>query len=142
MLYSKILLLATAFTVVQITTLLAQSVQTGGETDGCSNPQTQTEMNICASEALRAADGDLNADYKMARDEMRRIDSDLPKNMRGAAKALLNGQRAWIKYRDGACNAEGFVFRGGSIEPLIVSTCKERLTRQRSEDLRKLFERN
>jgi len=108
----------------------------------CANPQTQTEMNICAGEALRAADGDLNADYKLARDEMRRIDKSLSNDMRGAEKALLNGQRAWIKYRDGACNAEGFVFRGGSIEPLIISTCKERLTRLRSEDLRKLFERN
>ena len=113
-----------------------------GQQSNCANPQSQTEMNICAGEALRAADGDLNADYKLARDEMRRIDKDLPEDLRGAEKALLNGQRAWIKYRDGACNAEGFVFRGGSIEPLIISTCKERLTRQRSEDLRKLFERN
>ena len=117
---------------------LAQSVQTGG----CANPQTQTDMNICAGESLRAADGDLNADYKMARDAMRNIDSYLDGDSKGAAKALLTAQRAWIKYRDGACEAEGFSVRGGSMEPLVVATCHERLTRQRSEDLRRLFEQN
>lgn len=108
----------------------------------CNNPQTQTDMNICAGESLRAADGDLNADYKMARDEMRRMDSYLEGDMKGAAKALLTAQRAWIKYRDAACEAEGYTVRGGSMEPLIIATCQERLTRQRSEDLRSIFEQN
>lgn len=108
----------------------------------CTNPQTQTEMNICAGESLRAADGDLNADYKLARDEMRVIDSYLQGDLKGAEKALLTGQRAWIKYRDGACEAEGFSVRGGTMESMVVATCLERLTRQRSEDLRRLFEKN
>ncbi len=140
--YSKILLLAIMFIVVQTSTLFAQSVQTGGETDGCSNQQTQTDMNICAGESLRAADADLNADYKLARDEMRVLDSYLDGDNKGAAKALLTAQRLWIKYRDAACEVEGFSVRGGSMEPLIVASCLERLTRLRSQGLGRLLERN
>ncbi len=108
----------------------------------CADPQSNLEMKICAGQAYRAADGDLNADYLMARDAMRQMDKDLPKELRGAEKALLKGQRAWIKYRDGACDAEGFTVRGGTMESLIVTSCLARLTRQRSEDLRTLFEEN
>jgi len=117
---------------------LAQSVQQGS----CENPQTQIDMNICAGQSLRAADGDLNADYKMARDAMRRLDSYLEGGNKRAEKTLLTAQRAWIKYRDGACDAEGLTVQGGSMAPLVVAGCLERLTRQRSEDLRRLFEIN
>jgi uncharacterized protein YecT (DUF1311 family) len=122
--------------------LLMLSAAAFAQQANCNNPQTQTDMNICAGESLRAADGDLNADYKMARDEMRLLDSYLDGDNKGAAKALLTAQRTWIKYRDAACEAEGFTVRGGSMEPMIIATCLERLTRQRSEDLRRLFERN
>lgn len=108
----------------------------------CSNPVTQREMNQCAEVYFQAADGDLNEDYKMARSAMIDVDAQLPENLAGAEKALLNAQRAWIKFRDFSCAAEGYLFRGGSMEPLMVTTCKERLTRQRSEELRTLFEQN
>ena len=108
----------------------------------CTNPPNQTAMNICAGQAFKAADSDLNSDYLMARDTMRQMDKDLPKELRGAEKALLKGQRAWIKYRDGACEAEGFTVRGGTMESLVVSSCLARLTRLRSEELRTLFEEN
>ncbi|MGH1331669.1 MAG: lysozyme inhibitor LprI family protein [Paracoccaceae bacterium] len=108
----------------------------------CLEPMTQRDMLYCADQAYKAADGDLNFDYQTARDYFRRVDSDLPKNMRGAADALLEAQRAWIPYRDAACRTEGFMARGGSMEPLIVTMCLENLTRQRSEDLRALVEQN
>lgn len=108
----------------------------------CGNPQTQLEMNLCAHSEFQAADGDLNSDYRIARDEMRIIDRNLAADLHGAEKALLSAQRAWIKYRDKACSAEGFIVRGGTMEPLIISSCLTRLTRQRSEDLRRLFENN
>ncbi len=108
----------------------------------CTAPRNQSEMNICAHLDYQAADGDLNFDYRMARDEMRNLDSRLSTELLGAEKALLNAQRSWIKYRDQACQAEGFIVRGGSMGPLVVSSCLARLTRQRSEDLRRLFENN
>ncbi|MCJ8323480.1 MAG: DUF1311 domain-containing protein [Rhizobiales bacterium] len=108
----------------------------------CADPTNQYEMNYCAKLAYEYADEDLNFDYSNARTAMIEIDTYLQPELFGAKQALLDAQRAWIKYRDLACSAEGFLVRGGSMEGLIVGNCLERLTRQRSEDLRRIFEMN
>ena len=112
------------------------------QTANCSEPQTTLEMKICAQAALAAADGDLNADYKMARTYMRALDKNLPARLKGAEKALLKAQRIWIKYRDAQCNLQGFSARGGTLEGLLITSCLERMTRSQSEKLRILFEQN
>ena len=56
------------------------------------------------------------------------------------ADALLKAQRSWIAFRDGHCETEGFKYRGGSIEPLIVHSCRATLTRQRTQQLNSLLE--
>jgi uncharacterized protein YecT (DUF1311 family) len=66
---------------------------------------------------------------------MIRIDSDLPASQRGAEIALRDAQRAWITFRDQACVAEAYSWRGGSGEPMIYASCQESLTRRRVEDL-------
>lgn len=108
----------------------------------CADPYTQYEMNYCAQKAYEYADEDLNSDYQQARAAMIEIDEYLQPELFGAKQALLDAQRAWIKYRDLACSAERFIVRGGSMEGLIMGNCLERLTRQRSEDLRFIFEMN
>jgi uncharacterized protein YecT (DUF1311 family) len=100
----------------------------------CSGLRTQADMNDCAMRDYRSADAELNARYKAARAELQRIGS-------GAA-ALRDAQRAWVTFRDKACEAEGAQYRGGSIEPMIVAGCLARLTRQRGEDLKALAETN
>ncbi len=107
----------------------------------CADPQSTLEMKICASRSLEVADSDLNANYQKARNAMRETDQTLKgTNLAGAEKALRDAQRVWIKYRDAACDAEGFTARGGTLEGLIVLSCRERMTRQRSEDLQHLSE--
>jgi uncharacterized protein YecT (DUF1311 family) len=106
----------------------------------CAAPVTQLDMNICADRAWKMADEDLNLAYGMARTLMRQTDAALPEKDRGAELALRDAQRAWITFRDAACTAEGYVYAGGSIRPLVVSQCLERLTRARTEDLRRLAE--
>ena len=106
----------------------------------CDNPMAQQEMNFCAVQDFNASDAELNEIYPQARAQMREIDSALPDDLKGAEEALLQAQRAWIAYRDLACEAEGYSFRGGSMELLIVATCKDDLTRRRTQDLKSLFE--
>ncbi|WP_417247908.1 lysozyme inhibitor LprI family protein [Celeribacter sp.] len=101
----------------------------------CADPVSQSDMNTCAYEAWQRADVDLNDTYARAM-EVARGWSD------GAAEALRAAQRAWIPYRDAACTAEGFLFEGGSMEPFIVNSCLEHLTRQRTEELRAVYEMN
>jgi uncharacterized protein YecT (DUF1311 family) len=53
---------------------------------------------------------------------------------------LLKAQRAWIDYRDGQCEAEGFQARGGTMEPMLVAGCIANLTDQRTKELKQLEE--
>ena len=109
-----------------------------GFAEDCTAPQTNLQMQTCAEADFEKADKRLNIDYKAARKYMDSIDDNLPANLKGASDALLDAQRDWIKYRDAACFAEGFIVRGGREEPLIVTTCKTELTQERSKQLRDL----
>lgn len=108
----------------------------------CSDPQVQMEMTYCAEMAWEAADGDLNYAYQMARRYMNSLDEDLPDDLKGAAETLRDAQRAWIAFRDKACEAEGYQARGGTMESMLVYSCYERMTRARTEDLRAMAEEN
>ncbi|WP_349358660.1 lysozyme inhibitor LprI family protein [Stappia sp.] len=106
----------------------------------CSNPTAQMEMTYCAEQDWNAADAALNAAYARAMDEMRRIDADLAglPHLVGAVDALRAAQRAWIPYRDKACAAQGFMARGGTMEPMLIYQCRADLTRQRTQELEAL----
>lgn len=102
----------------------------------CRDPQTQTEMNICAGMDYKAADAELNRTYRSVIAHMKGIDADLPPELKGAEKTLRAAQRAWIPYRDKACEAYGFLARGGSMESMLVGNCLTELTRKRIEELK------
>lgn len=101
----------------------------------CANAMTQLDMNHCAYLGWMQADEDLNETYGWAMDVANRYGETV-------ATALRTAQRAWIPYRDAACEAEGIMYEGGSIQPLIIFTCKEHLTRQRTEEMRAVYEMN
>ncbi|MDK4702884.1 lysozyme inhibitor LprI family protein [Rhizobium sp. CNPSo 4062] len=109
--------------------------RSGGD---CANAQTQTDMNVCAVLEFGEADKALNAQYKKTRAAMVAIDADLDNDMKGAEKALIKAQRAWVDYRDGECETQGFQARGGSMEPMLVSGCKADLTKKRTKELKDL----
>lgn len=106
----------------------------------CSNAQTQAEMTECAVNDFDAADKALNAQWKRTRAAMVETDANLDADQKGAEKALLKGQRAWIDYRDGQCEAEGFSARGGTLEPMLVASCKAHLTDLRTKELKSMAE--
>jgi Uncharacterized protein conserved in bacteria len=104
----------------------------------CENPVTQSDMNFCSGKDYEEADAALNAQWVLTRKAMADWDRELEGQQPGpgAEKALLKAQRAWINYRDGQCEAEGFAVRGGSMEPMVVSGCMAELTRKRTEELK------
>ncbi|NNC73140.1 MAG: DUF1311 domain-containing protein [Sphingomonadaceae bacterium] len=109
----------------------------------CDDPQVQQEMNWCAAREYERADAALNAQWPITAAEMKRRDeqNDWPYDERpGYFETLLKAQRAWIEYRDAHCQSEGYWARGGPLEPLLVSTCKTRLTEERTEQLQFLVE--
>ena len=119
-------------------TFLAPSALLAQGQVNCQNPQTQTEMNICAGQDYRSADVALNHAYKSAMVAMKDMDANLPPNLKGAVKTLRAAQRAWIPFRDKACEAEGFMARGGSMESMLVGSCLADVTRTRTKELEDL----
>ncbi len=107
-------------------------------TDASNLPQQG--LNHCAWIDFEEADRALNVAWELVKEEIDARDADMPEQWKGWGKALLDAQRAWITYRDAHCEAEGFQVRGGSMEPLIVATCKTHETRERIQDLLLLIE--
>ncbi|MGE4481897.1 lysozyme inhibitor LprI family protein [Acidocella sp.] len=92
----------------------------------CSRADTQMELDACAAAAFKADDATLNQLY--ARIEAR-LGGDADKR-----KALVAAQRAWVAYRDAACKFAASGVEGGSIHPMIVTDCEDRLTKRRIQD--------
>ncbi|MFV0622978.1 lysozyme inhibitor LprI family protein [Sphingomonas sp. ac-8] len=106
----------------------------------CANPQTQAEMTRCAGQAYQAADAAMTRQWKTTYAYMK--GRDARNSSRGGgfgyAPALLESQRAWLKFRDTQCVIEGGEFAGGSAQPMAQAQCKVRLTRQRTAQLQSL----
>jgi uncharacterized protein YecT (DUF1311 family) len=96
----------------------------------CNNPQTQSEMNICASIAYQNADRKLNQVYRQL----------LPKLSAARKQKLITAQQAWIKFRDSSCEFERSAYEGGSMAPMIYGFCLADVTEQRTKDLRRYLE--
>ncbi len=106
----------------------------------CANAMAQQELNLCAYRDWQDADADLNKAYKQAVAMLKDWDADLSEGEPSAANALRDAQRAWITFRDKACEVEGYAMRGGSAEPLLVNGCLAGLTRERTAQLLALVE--
>ena len=84
-----------------------------------------------------------NPQWKLTSDEMKQRDARDGKSSDGRPghfATLLAAQRAWLKYRDAQCDLEGYQFRGGTMEPLLVATCRAGLTEARTKQLKDLIE--
>lgn len=127
-----------AIALVLIAAVAAPAAARAQDKPDCTDPQTQTGMNICAGLDYEAADAELNAAYKEAVAAMKETDADLPPELKGAEKALREAQRGWIVYRDKTCEAAGFEARGGSMESMLVGQCLADTTRNRTQELKAL----
>lgn len=95
----------------------------------------QQGMNYCAGVDFEEADRAMNVAWKHVKTEIDTRDADMPEQWQGWGAVLLKAQRAWLEYRDAHCESEGFQFRGGTMEPLIVASCKAHETRMRTQEL-------
>jgi uncharacterized protein YecT (DUF1311 family) len=107
----------------------------------CAEAVTQIELTYCAEQAWLAADAELNRVWARAVEQARTLQAalpaDAPVDIEGDLRAA---QRVWIDFRDRACTAESHQAWGGSMMPMLVYACRERLTERRTEDLRRFAE--
>ena len=106
----------------------------------CRDPQTQLEMNMCAEVDFERADLELNAAWRDAISAARVSDREIDRqsDQRPTEEAeMREAQRAWLVFRDAQCTVEGYEeSRGGTMEPMVYSGCRARLTRERTAQLR------
>jgi uncharacterized protein YecT (DUF1311 family) len=118
------ILLAASLLVLSILPASAQ-----GTKIDCSNAVTQVEMDRCASSQYKAVDADLNKVYKQV----------LGMVQTQAKDKLRQAQRAWVNYRDRHCQTVGAQAEGGSMQPLLITSCLTELAAARIAELEKLL---
>ena len=106
----------------------AAPAQRRGAKDPCADAQSQGEMNVCTSKRFEAADAELNRVYNQL--------ASMLKDDEAQRARLKAAEVSWLKYRDDNCDYEASVYEGGSIKPLIRSSCLERMTKARTAELR------
>lgn len=121
--------------------MLAQAASAEEEEIDCDHAQYQIEMNLCAARDFEASDAALNAQWTQTSTRMKALDTEIDREhdkQPGHFETLLEGQRAWLKFRDAQCLSESFMARGGSMQPMMISQCKTYLTELRTQQLRDL----
>lgn len=96
---------------------------------GCDKPQTQTDINQCASSNLDAETAALNSVYNRYRASLNEAEK----------QQLKEVQLAWIKYRDLDCKFEASGIEGGSMQPFVLSQCLIEQTKTRRMQLEALL---
>ena len=103
----------------------AASAQAQATRDG-TEAQSQQDINAAAARDYTSADLALNDAWKSAKSFADAI---------GQGEALLTAQRAWLAYRDAACEVQVSPFTGGSMRPMALSACLTTLTEERTRML-------
>jgi uncharacterized protein YecT (DUF1311 family) len=94
----------------------------------CTHATSQMAMNVCADQAYRKTDAELNDVYKQIHDRL--------KNDKGTIKLLVNAQKAWLAFRDAECTFSTSASAQGSVYPMLVAQCRDGLTSKRIDELK------
>ena len=99
--------------------------------------QTQAQMNADAGAAWKRADAGMTVQWKRTYAQMKARE----KTGDGSAyaAALLNAQRAWLKFRDTHCLIAAAEFQGGSLQPMARAQCLAAITDERTRQLKGLM---
>jgi uncharacterized protein YecT (DUF1311 family) len=112
---------------VLIATLVATPLV--AQTAGCTNPQTQSEMNRCSAEEMRATNR-----------RLARLLAELRQTLDSASVSRLNvAQSAWEQFRTVDCEWRTRAYQGGSMASMAQSACLWALAEERILGLKHLL---
>jgi uncharacterized protein YecT (DUF1311 family) len=128
-----------------------QSAKTGQqakEANPCDAANTQVEMNQCSADEYKKADAHLNTVYtnlirllqKDSGHAQQQSGGEQRKPETPAVDKLRAVQRQWIRYRDLHCSAVRAQYEGGTISPMMWTTCMTETTNHRIEELKHGYE--
>ncbi len=112
--------------------ILIAAFASAARADECDNAVDQGTMNRCAEDAWKKADAELNAVYRKL--QSRNKDDER------ASKHLTTAERAWVAFRDAECEYGAADNQGGSIFPLVYFGCLDKLTKARTNQLKRYLE--
>ncbi len=97
------------------------------QADACrEQAETQAELNVCADKAFQNAEKELAS-----------VTLELTTRISPAGRAKLRAAlEAWRSWRDAQCEFETFGSADGSLHPMALAECYERLTLEYAETLR------
>lgn len=101
----------------------------------CQTTIIQSELNACAIQSLADADDALNNQWRITVAVYNALSQ-------ADAERLRNAQRKWIAFRDAQCAAEWPWSIGVSLDKMLYVFCLESLTRERTEELKRMAEAN
>ncbi|HEY1655090.1 MAG TPA: lysozyme inhibitor LprI family protein [Candidatus Tumulicola sp.] len=96
----------------------------------CHAARTQSQLDDCWAARAAQARTALDGVYPRAKAAVRKLDVD--------PKLLAAAQSAWNDARKATCAFEVSLVAGGSIAPMVRSTCDDRITRARTARLEAL----
>ncbi len=98
----------------------------------CAAAGTQMDLDACWAARAQQADSHLRVTTARVAYELRAVGV--------GTKPLAGVQAAWVAARNATCAFEASLYAGGSIAPMIVSECADRMTRARDERLQAMLE--
>lgn len=128
-----------------------QSSGTGtqpAQANPCDAANTQLEMNQCSADEFKKADARLNTVYanlirllqKDSGHAQQQSGGEQRKPETPAVDKLKAVQRQWVRYRDLHCSAVRAQYEGGTISPMMWTTCMTETTNHRIEELKHGYE--
>ncbi|MCY0963799.1 lysozyme inhibitor LprI family protein [Parathalassolituus penaei] len=97
----------------------------------CNNATTTLDMNECAAQEQQVVEARLNEVY---RNVMKHLEGNEDHYPEVRAK-LLEGQRAWIKFREADCEAQYILHQDGTMRNLVHIGCMQSHAEQRIKSL-------
>ncbi|MGO3843685.1 MAG: lysozyme inhibitor LprI family protein [Alcaligenes pakistanensis] len=94
----------------------------------CDSLTDQSAINQCVNNEYKSTDAELNKLYKEISTRLKDDGDNL--------KALRNAQRAWVSFRDAECDFAAFKTQGGSVHPMLITSCRNELTQTRVKDFK------
>jgi uncharacterized protein YecT (DUF1311 family) len=125
-----------AFLSLMLALVLSGSV---ARADQCDAATSQVESTDCANLDFRKADAELNSVYGELAAAYKKLDVVTKKDEPDydlAKPALVAAQKSWVNFRDNECELEGLGPQGGTARPMVIAQCLERLTLDRTKQLR------
>ena len=90
----------------------------------------------CITADLAAKDKQLNTAYQKVLQGLTPQIKDNPIDYAAVKRLLVEGQRAWIRFRDNDCNALAPLIASGTSRMVAVVECKIQRTEQRTKELK------